>query len=176
MKKIGWVVDETNNEPIALSGDVTGPSDDNKVIALHESGNAKLTIGAIADGQIVVRSGTNFIGRTLNDIPRVVTIQFTYNSGALNIGTSALPNNAIVVGVQCAITTAFDSATSTVVVGWVGSPDGLMTAVEINTVALNTYTTQRVVPGAANQQLQLTVTPSGATKGQGRVVVHYILS
>ena len=176
MKKIGWIVDETNNEPIVLSGDANGASDDNTVTSIHESGNAKLTIGSVGDGQILVRSGTNLIGRTLNDIPRVVTTAFSFNSGALNIGTSALPSNAIVVGVQCVITTVFDSAAATVVVGWVGSSAGLMTASEITTGALNTYITQRVVVGAANQQLQLTVTQAGAIQGQGRVVVHYILS
>jgi len=176
VKKIGWIVDETNNEPIVLAGDANGASDDNTVTSIHESGNAKLTIGSVGDGQILVRSGTNLIGRTLNDIPRVITSPFSYSSGVLNIGASALLSNAIVVGVQCVINTSFDSVTSTVVIGWVANPVGLMTASEITPSVANTYISQRVVAGAANQQLQLTVTQAGAIQGQGRVVVHYILS
>jgi len=176
VKKIGWIVDETNNEPIVLAGDANGASDDNTVTSIHESSNAKLTVGSIGDGQILVRSGTNLIGRTLNDIPRVITTSFFYGSGVLNIGTSALPSNAIVVGVQCVISTVFDLAESTVVVGWVANPIGLMTESEITPSVANTYISQRVVAGAANQQLQLVVNDSGATKGSGRVVVHYILS
>lgn len=161
---------------LTLAGDATGAIGTNEVRAIHESGNTKLTFGAVADEQVLVRSGTNLIGRTLNDIPRVVTTTFSFNSGALNIGTSSLPSTAIVVEVQCVITTVFNSATSTVSVGWVGTPAGLMSTGETTPTALNTYITHRVVTGAANQQLQLTVTQAGATQGQGRVVVHYILS
>lgn len=176
MRKIGWVTETSGADEVLLSGDAVGQSNNNSVVSIHEGGNTKLTIGAVADGQVLVRSGTDVIGRTLSDIPRIVTTTFAFNSGVLNIGSGALASNAIVVEVQCVLTTVFNSATSTITIGWSGTPAGLMGIGETTPNVANTYFSHRVVSAAGNQQLQMTVTQAGATQGQGRVVVHYILS
>ena len=48
---------------VPLTGDVNGSANANQVNKIHEtSGPTALTIGAVSDGQVLVRSGTNLIG------------------------------------------------------------------------------------------------------------------
>ena len=54
---------EVNEANVTLAGDVNGPANANQVNKIHEtSGPTQLTIGAIADGQSLYRSGATVIG------------------------------------------------------------------------------------------------------------------
>lgn len=68
----------------AASGDLAGNYPNPTVAAIHTSGT-KLTVGAIADGQYLVRDGVNLIGGT-----PVGTGNVNAPAGAVGIGTIAL--------------------------------------------------------------------------------------
>jgi len=65
LQRVGSTVVGTAYPPTTLAGDVNGPMTSNQVNAIHEtSGPTQLTIGAISDGQVLVRSGTAVVGST----------------------------------------------------------------------------------------------------------------
>lgn len=62
-------VDESE---IDLAGDVNGPANANEVNAIHEtSGPTQLTLGSIADGELLRRVGTGVVGVATSSLPAV---------------------------------------------------------------------------------------------------------
>ena len=85
-----------NTGSSSIAGDVTGTLGNSKVQRMTESGgNTALTIGAISDGQTLIRSGTSIIGQTVtadtsyaNKFP---TFYAASRAADVDIGSSALP-------------------------------------------------------------------------------------
>lgn len=66
LQRVGATVVGTAYPPTTLVGDVNGPLISNQVNAIHEtSGPTQLTLGAIADGQVLTRVGATVVGSVL---------------------------------------------------------------------------------------------------------------
>ena len=66
-----YAVDATNSTPgkVQLTGDLSGTATSPTVVGVQETGGpTSITLGAIADGQSIRRSGTTIIGTAPMDI------------------------------------------------------------------------------------------------------------
>lgn len=163
--------------PTSLAGDAQGSLGSNEVRAIHESGNQQLTIGSIVDGTFLSRSGTSIVGFAQNNFTYRLYGSFIYLDTEVFLSPmGGLPANAIVTKAYVAITEAFDDVTAVVTLGWFGNPEGLLTSSAIKEGAEGTYGEVNIVPSAANQAIQLFISPGGASQGQGLAVVEYILT
>lgn len=104
-------------------------------------------------------------GRGLYAIER----DFTYQSGTLKI--DAVPPGRV-LRTTVIISTAFDGAPS-ITVGDAGDVDRLVEAGDVNPLVADTYESKRNYKYADQTDLNVIVTPGGATQGTGTVIVEY---
>lgn len=163
--------------PTSLAGDAQGSLGSNEVRAIHENGNQQLTIGAIVDGTVLSRSGTSIVGVAQSNFTYRMYASFTYLDTEVFLDpVGGLPANAIVTSFYVAITEVFDDIFATVTLGWFGNPEALLSLTAIKEISIGTYGRNEIVPGAANQAVQLFISPGGSSQGQGLAVVEYILT
>lgn len=90
---------------------------------------------------------------------------FTYSSGLLVL--TPLTPGQIVTNVTIAVLTAFDSLAATFTMGTPSTPTALATAGDIDLPTTGQYSPTRTFQATLAENLQLVITPVGATTGAG---------
>jgi hypothetical protein len=168
------IFDDTANE-WQFSEDGTTTQAMGEADVLLEQGSNALTIGTIADGQILARSGSSIVGQTAAaGTENVVQVDLAGSGGnGTTDSTAVKPDGAVITKVVVDVTTVFDAGTLQVDING-SSPVTVSATTDSDLLTVNAYETSTYDQiGATGTGVVRCTLAGGPSSGAASVFVHY---
>lgn len=148
-----------NLSPLTTKGDLLA----------YSTSNVREPVGS--DGQVLSADSTSATGLSWQSTG---IAEYLFSFGDATPKNLLLINaNKIIKSVDIIIMTAFDDITSTLSIGTVGSPTGLMDTTDNQSFVTGTYTVEPAIKFGSATQIVLAINALTSTMGNGLVVITY---